>query len=188
MPRRWMAGSTGAGPPGKSWTSCARATTVRSGRRPTLPMSRTRASGSRFSRRGPQRRRQHRPARWSRSARAAHASPAARAARSCWRGRRGTGWRSARPTGANTFAGCRRPGSEGALLVDPLPAIEVDFEAVMDESDVEHAITAFLCGRFGVEPPAADANLIESGVLDSMMFVDLIMFIEERFGVVAELD
>jgi acyl carrier protein len=58
----------------------------------------------------------------------------------------------------------------------------------MDESDVEHAVTAFLCGRFGVEPPAADANLIESGVLDSMMFVDLIVFIEERFGVVAELD
>jgi acyl carrier protein len=58
----------------------------------------------------------------------------------------------------------------------------------MDESDVEHAITAFLCERFGIESPAADANLIESGVLDSMMFVDLIVFIEERFGVVAELD
>jgi acyl carrier protein len=58
----------------------------------------------------------------------------------------------------------------------------------MDESDAEQAITAFLCERFGVEQPSADANLIESGVLDSMMFVDLIVFIEERFGVVAELD
>jgi acyl carrier protein len=58
----------------------------------------------------------------------------------------------------------------------------------MDESDVERAITAFLGERFGVAPPSADANLIESGVLDSMMFVDLVVFIEERFGVVAELD
>jgi acyl carrier protein len=58
----------------------------------------------------------------------------------------------------------------------------------MDESDIQHAITAFLRERFGVELPEADANLIESGVIDSMMFVDLIVFIEERFGVVAELD
>jgi acyl carrier protein len=58
----------------------------------------------------------------------------------------------------------------------------------MDESDIQNAITAFLRERFGVEPPEADANLIESGVIDSMMFVDLIVFIEERFGVVAELD
>jgi acyl carrier protein len=58
----------------------------------------------------------------------------------------------------------------------------------MDERDVEQAITAFLCERFGVEPPSTGASLIESGILDSMMFVDLIVFIEERFGVVAELD
>jgi acyl carrier protein len=58
----------------------------------------------------------------------------------------------------------------------------------MDESDVGHAITAFLCERFGVDPPSAEANLIEAGILDSMMFVDLVVFIEERFGVVAALE
>jgi methoxymalonate biosynthesis acyl carrier protein len=58
----------------------------------------------------------------------------------------------------------------------------------MRETDVEGAITAFLRERFGVEPPSADADLIAGGILDSMMFVDLIMFIEERFGVVAALD
>lgn len=58
----------------------------------------------------------------------------------------------------------------------------------MDETDVGDAIMAFLRERFGVEPRSADANLIEDGILDSMMFVDLVVFIEERFGVVAELD
>jgi acyl carrier protein len=58
----------------------------------------------------------------------------------------------------------------------------------MDETDVEHAITAFLRERFSVEPASAHANLIEDGILDSMMFVDLVMFIEERFGVVAALE
>jgi acyl carrier protein len=59
---------------------------------------------------------------------------------------------------------------------------------MMDETDVGYAITAFLRERFGVEPPSPDANLIEDGILDSMMFVDLVVFIEERFGVVAALD
>ena len=58
----------------------------------------------------------------------------------------------------------------------------------MDESEVEQTLLAFLRERFGIEPPSADANLIEEGVLDSMMFVDLVVFIEERFGVVAALD
>jgi acyl carrier protein len=55
-------------------------------------------------------------------------------------------------------------------------------------SETEQALLAFLRERFGVEPPSADVDLIEAGILDSMMFVDLIMFIEERFGVVAGLD
>ena len=58
----------------------------------------------------------------------------------------------------------------------------------MDETDVGHAITAFLRERFGAEPSSAEANLIDEGILDSMMFVDLVVFIEDRFGVVAELD
>ena len=58
----------------------------------------------------------------------------------------------------------------------------------MDEADVGYAIIAFLRERFGVEPPSADANLVDSGILDSMMFVDLVVFIEERFSVVAGLD
>jgi acyl carrier protein len=55
-------------------------------------------------------------------------------------------------------------------------------------SETEQALLAFLRERFGVEPASADVDLIKAGILDSMMFVDLIMFIEERFGVVAELD
>lgn len=59
---------------------------------------------------------------------------------------------------------------------------------MVDESEVGSAIMAFLRERFGLEPTSAEANLIEEGILDSMMFVDLVMFIEERYGVVAELD
>jgi acyl carrier protein len=59
---------------------------------------------------------------------------------------------------------------------------------MVSKTDIEQALLAFLREQFGVEPPSADANLIEGGILDSMMFVDLIVFIEERFGVVAELD
>jgi methoxymalonate biosynthesis acyl carrier protein len=62
------------------------------------------------------------------------------------------------------------------------------YEASVSESDVERAILAFLRERFGVELPSSSANLIETGILDSMMFVDLIVLIEEQFGVVAELD
>jgi methoxymalonate biosynthesis acyl carrier protein len=62
------------------------------------------------------------------------------------------------------------------------------YEASMTETDVEQVILAFLRERFGVELPSASANLIETGILDSMMFVDLIVLIEEQFCVVAELD
>jgi acyl carrier protein len=61
-------------------------------------------------------------------------------------------------------------------------------EAIMNHSDVEQAILVFLRERFGVEPSSPDSDLIEGGILDSMMFVDLIVFIEERFDVTAELD
>ena len=59
---------------------------------------------------------------------------------------------------------------------------------MVSKTDIEQALLAFLREQCGVEPPSADANLIEGGILDSMMFVDLIVFIEERFGVVAALD
>jgi acyl carrier protein len=58
----------------------------------------------------------------------------------------------------------------------------------MDETEVRHAIMAFLRERFGIEPSSTEANLIEDGILDSMMFVDLVVFIEDRFGVVAALE
>jgi acyl carrier protein len=58
----------------------------------------------------------------------------------------------------------------------------------MNETDVEQTILAFLRERAGVALPSASANLIETGILDSMMFVNLIVLIEEQFGVVAELD
>ena len=59
---------------------------------------------------------------------------------------------------------------------------------MVDESEIGGAIMAFLRERFGLEPAGAEANLIEDGTLDSMMFVDLVLFIEERYGVVAEVD
>jgi acyl carrier protein len=89
---------------------------------------------------------------------------------------------------------CRRPDSTDAACLELEPfgtnakILMATHETVMNETDVEQTILAFLRKRVGVELPSADANLIETGILDSMMFVDLIVLIEEEFDVVAELN
>ena len=59
---------------------------------------------------------------------------------------------------------------------------------MMNKKDVECSILCFFRERFGVDVPSAEFDLLETGVLDSMMFVDLMMFIEERFHVTAALE
>lgn len=58
---------------------------------------------------------------------------------------------------------------------------------LMDEQKVEQELRQFLADNFilddGGAGLGADESLTESGVLDSMGVLELIMFIEERFGV-----
>jgi methoxymalonate biosynthesis acyl carrier protein len=58
----------------------------------------------------------------------------------------------------------------------------------MNATEVERAILDCLRQRLGVEVASSEVDLIEAGVLDSMMFVDLIMFIEDQFQVTAALE
>jgi len=44
-------------------------------------------------------------------------------------------------------------------------------------------ITHLLLERVQVEAPSADADLMESGLLDSLTLVELMSSLEERFGV-----
>lgn len=44
-------------------------------------------------------------------------------------------------------------------------------------------IQEIFCEELQVDSPAIDDNLIEAGLLDSMMFVSLLMHLEEEFGV-----
>jgi D-alanine--poly(phosphoribitol) ligase subunit 2 len=39
-----------------------------------------------------------------------------------------------------------------------------------------------------LEVPAADADLFETGILDSLAFVELLLQLEQRFGVTASVD
>lgn len=53
---------------------------------------------------------------------------------------------------------------------------------------IETSMLRFLREDLGVEVPSADTNLIDAGVLDSLMLVDLVMHIEEQFRVTSMLE
>lgn len=51
-----------------------------------------------------------------------------------------------------------------------------------DQVTVCSRLREIFCEELQVEPPAVDDDLIEAGLLDSMMFVSLLMHLEEEFG------
>lgn len=42
--------------------------------------------------------------------------------------------------------------------------------------------------RFHIERPSADTDLLESGILDSFQFVELVLELEQRFGLRIKLE
>jgi acyl carrier protein len=58
----------------------------------------------------------------------------------------------------------------------------------MPSDRIEQSIIGFLRDRFGVEVADPGADLIESGILDSAMVVDLVLYLEEGFGVMVALE
>lgn len=55
-------------------------------------------------------------------------------------------------------------------------------------SDIEQRILSLLTDRLDREVPGIDTDLLETGVLDSLLLVDLLMHLEEEFGVTVALD
>jgi acyl carrier protein len=44
-------------------------------------------------------------------------------------------------------------------------------------------ILTFLKSRAGVTVPSPETDLVETGVLDSLVLIDLLLFLEEEYGV-----
>lgn len=53
---------------------------------------------------------------------------------------------------------------------------------ISDTSAAVEQLRALFLEHFHVEVPSADADLLESGVLDSLQLVELLLLIEQRFG------
>lgn len=53
---------------------------------------------------------------------------------------------------------------------------------------IEARIMAFFSDRLNVDVPSAESDLLQAGFLDSLSFVDLLLYLEEEFGVSISLD
>ena len=58
----------------------------------------------------------------------------------------------------------------------------------MTDISIQQSLLQFFRDRFDVEPPSTGADLIEAGILDSLMLIELVVYIEEQFQVATELD
>jgi len=52
-----------------------------------------------------------------------------------------------------------------------------------DDTEVQARLARIFAERLDVEVPAADTDLFETGILDSLRFVELLAALEEAFGV-----
>lgn len=53
-----------------------------------------------------------------------------------------------------------------------------------DTDRLREEIAAIFADQMNIEVASADTDLIEEGLLDSLAFMDLLMFLEQRFGIV----
>lgn len=54
--------------------------------------------------------------------------------------------------------------------------------------DLDHALVGLFETDLNVAVPSADTELLEGGLLNSVTFVELVMLLEERFGVTVPID
>jgi acyl carrier protein len=75
-----------------------------------------------------------------------------------------------------------------AVAVRPLAAVSVYQRPPMDdiETTLRNYITRNILFSDGEYPYADDASFLETGVVDSLGVMELVMFVEERFGVDVE--
>ena len=58
----------------------------------------------------------------------------------------------------------------------------------MTDTSAQQALSQFFQDQFDIELPSIETDLIEAGILDSLMLIELVMFMESEFDVTAELD
>ena len=58
----------------------------------------------------------------------------------------------------------------------------------MIETDIKTSLTQFFRDQFKVELSSTSEDLIDAGVLDSLMLIEVVMFMETEFSVTTELD
>lgn len=59
---------------------------------------------------------------------------------------------------------------------------------LLDRSQVEQRVADWFVEQRHIEIPSTDTDLLETGVLDSLGFVELLLFVEQDFGVKVELE
>ena len=59
---------------------------------------------------------------------------------------------------------------------------------MMGLSDIERRIQTVLHGRLQIDAPALDEDLFETGILDSLSFVDMLVALEREFSIQIPLD
>ena len=55
-------------------------------------------------------------------------------------------------------------------------------------SGLREQVASLLSGTLNLDVPSVDTDLFESGVLDSLAFVDLLLALEQHFGVTTSLE
>lgn len=59
---------------------------------------------------------------------------------------------------------------------------------MLDRSQVERQLAGWFVDTLHIEIPASDIDLVETGVLDSLGFVELLLHLEQSFGVKVDLE
>lgn len=54
---------------------------------------------------------------------------------------------------------------------------------MFDGTGVKHRITNWFSSRLSLEIPSPEIDLFETGVLDSLSFVELLLHLEQEFGI-----
>lgn len=57
-----------------------------------------------------------------------------------------------------------------------------------DQTSLHDRISRFFSDALHVDVPAADTDLFDAGVLDSLAFVELLLHLEQEFGVTTSVD
>ena len=58
----------------------------------------------------------------------------------------------------------------------------------MTEADIQKALMQFFHDQFKIDVSSPSEDLIEAGILDSLMLIEVVMFMETEFSVTTKLD